>query len=198
MVATYNTRTLSLLPFCQWLAETPGSIALRESLYMYPIVESTHVLTLCLFLGMAIMFDLRLLGFTLVGVPMTEIRRRLGPWMVAGFIVMVMTGVLLFYAIPIRTYHSIFFRIKVVALILAGLNAFVFHTTIDRRLEEWDRDPVPPRAARLAGATSLVLWAVIVVAGRMIAYNWFDCDKQPPRIVDVLAGCVATGPGVRR
>jgi hypothetical protein len=189
---------MSLLPFCQWLAETSGSIALHESLYMYPLVESAHVLTLCLFLGMAIMFDLRLLGFTLVGVPMTEIRRRLGPWMVAGFIVMVMTGVMLFYAIPIRSYHSIFFRIKVVALMLAGLNAFVFHTTTDRRLEEWDRDPVPPRAARRAGATSLVLWAVIVVAGRMIAYNWFDCDKQPPRIVDVLAGCVAPGPGARR
>ena len=53
---------MSLLPFCQWLADTPGSIALHESLFMYPLVESAHVLTLCLFLGMAIMFDLRLLG----------------------------------------------------------------------------------------------------------------------------------------
>ena len=68
---------MSLLPFCQWLAETPGSIALRESLYMYPLVESAHVLTLCLFLGMTIMFDLRLLGVTLTGVPMAEIRNSL-------------------------------------------------------------------------------------------------------------------------
>ena len=74
---------------------------------------------------------------------------------------------------------------------LAGLNAFVFHSTIDRRVAEWDLAPVPPPAARRAGAASLVLWAVIVVAGRMIAYNWFDCDKQPqPRIVNTLAGCV--------
>src|SRR6476660_2070783 len=148
---------MSLLPFCQGLADTPGSIALHESLYMYPLVESAHVLTLCLFLGMAIMFDLRLLGLTLVRVPMSEIRRRLGPWMVLGFGVMVATGVLLFYAIPVRSYQSIFFRVKVVALVLAGLNAFVFHATIDRRLAEWDRDPVPPRAARRAGASSLVL-----------------------------------------
>jgi hypothetical protein len=158
---------------------------------MYPLVESAHVLTLCLFLGMAIMFDLRLLGLTLRRVPMTEIRRRLGPWMVAGFVVMVVTGSLLFYAIPVRSYQSIFFRIKVIALILAGLNAFVFHSTIDRRIAEWDLAPVPPRAARRAGATSLVLWAIIVVAGRMIAYNWFDCDKQPqPALVNTLAGCV--------
>ena len=189
---------MSLLPFCQWLADTTGSIALHESLFMYPLVESTHVLTLCLFLGMAIMLDLRLLGLTLRGVPITEIKRRLGPWMVAGFVVMVMTGVLLFYAIPVRSYQSIFFRVKVVALILAGLNAWVFHTTIDRRVAEWDRDPKPPRAARRAGATSLVLWAIIVVAGRMIAYNWFDCDKQPQsHMVNVVAGCVVPPAGGR-
>jgi hypothetical protein len=165
---------------------------------MYPLVESAHVLTLCLFLGMAIMFDLRLLGVTLRRVPITDMKRRLGPWMTAGFVVMVVTGVLLFYAIPVRSYQSIFFRAKVVALILAGLNAFVFHTTIDRRVAEWDLAPVPPRAARRAGATSLVLWAIIVVAGRMIAYNWFDCDKQPQSaVVNTLAGCVAPSGGHR-
>jgi ABC-type transport system involved in cytochrome c biogenesis permease subunit len=165
---------------------------------MYPLVESLHVLTLCLFLGMAIMFDLRLLGFTLRRVPITEMKRRLGPWMVAGFVVMVITGLLLFYAIPVRSYQSIFFRAKVVALVLAGLNAFVFHTTIDRHVAEWDLAPVPPRAARRAGATSLVLWAFIVVAGRMIAYNWFDCDKQPqPAVVNMLAGCVVPSGGHR-
>ena len=163
---------------------------------MYPLVESTHVLTLCLFLGMAIMFDLRLLGLTLTRVPITEMKRRLGPWMLIGFVVMVATGALLFYAIPVRSYQSIFFRTKVAALLLAGLNAFVFHTTIDRRVAEWDLDPVPPRAARRAGATSLVLWAVIVVAGRMIAYNWFDCDKQPQsQFVNVVAGCVVQSAG---
>ena len=155
---------MSLLPFCQWLAETPGSIALHESLFMYPLVESAHVLTLCLFLGIAIMFDLRLLGVTLTSVPMTEIRKRLGPWMVGGFVLMVITGVLLFYAIPVRS-----FRIKVVALILAGLNAFVFHSGIDRRVAEWDRERVPPPAAGPARATNLVLWAGKVVAGRLFA-----------------------------
>jgi hypothetical protein len=189
---------VTLLPLCEWLASTGGSIALHESLYMYPLVESAHVLTLTLFLGMAIMLDLRLLGVALRRVPMTDIKRRLGPWMVAGFVVMVATGALLFYAIPVRSYQSIFFRIKVVALVLAGLNAYVFHTTIDRRVAEWDLAPRPPRAARRAGATSLVLWAVIVVAGRMIAYNWFDCDKQPQAaIVNMLAGCVVPSTGAR-
>ena len=55
---------MTLLPFCEWLAATGGSIALHESLYMYPLVESAHVLTLCVFLGMAVMLDFRLLGLS--------------------------------------------------------------------------------------------------------------------------------------
>jgi hypothetical protein len=189
---------MSLLPFCQWLAGTPGSIALRESLYPYPLVESTHVLTLCVFLGLAVVWDLRLLGITLTTVPASAVKQRLGPWITGGFVVMVITGGLLFYAIPVRSYQSLWFRIKAATLLLAGLNAFVFHRGIDRRIDQWDRDPVPPRAARLAGIRSLILWSVVVVCGRMIAYNWFDCDKQPhTRIVNTLAGCVVPAEAAR-
>ena len=165
---------MSLLGFCQWLEKTPWSIALHESLWVYPIVESLHVLTLSLFLGTAVMLDLRLLGVTMRRVPVSEAARRLLPWTAAGFALMVISGALLFYAIPVRTYLNIFFRIKVVMLILSGLNVWCFHSTVYRRVAEWDLDPVPPRGARVAAALSLLLWAGIVVAGRMIAYNWFD------------------------
>jgi uncharacterized protein DUF6644 len=182
---------VSLLPFCQWLAGTPGSIALHESLYMYPLVESVHVLTLCLFVGMSVLLDLRLLGVALRAVPASEVIARLVPWLVGGFVVMVTTGVLLFYAIPIRSYQNVFFRLKMITLAAAGLNAWVFHNRAHRRVASWDLDHVPPRGARVAGILSLILWAVIVVSGRMIAYNWFDCDMQPqPRIVNWAAGCV--------
>src|SRR6476469_8531594 len=100
---------MSLLGVCQWLAETRGSIALHESLYMYPLVESVHVLTLCLFVGMSVMLDLRLLGIAWRRVPVAEVTDRLVPWMVAGFVVMIVTGVLLFYAIPVRSYQNVFF-----------------------------------------------------------------------------------------
>src|SRR5262249_29085097 len=150
MPGIIRAHSMSLLPFVQWLADTPGSIALRESVYTYPLVESAHVLTLCIFLGLAVMWDLRLLGITLTKVAASGLKQRLGPWITGGFVVMVITGVLLFYAIPVRSYQSLWFRMKAVALVLAGLNAFVFHRGIDRRIEQWDRDPVPPRAARLA------------------------------------------------
>ena len=165
---------MSLLGFCQWLEKTSGSIALHESLWVYPIVESVHVLTLCLFLGTALLLDLRLLGWTMRRVPSSEVARRLLPWTAAGFALMVISGSLLFYAIPVRTYMNIFFRVKVGMLLLAGLNAWVFRRTMYRRIAGWDLDTVPPRGARVAAGLSLALWAGIVVAGRMIAYNWFD------------------------
>jgi len=163
-----------MLKFCEWLASTPWSIALHESIWVYPIVESIHVLTLCLFLGLVIVMDVRLLGGTMRETPASEVLGRLAPWTIAGFAIMAITGSLLFYAIPVKTYLNIFFRFKVAFLLLAGANITVFHLTIFRKIGEWDLDPVPPLRARLAGGVSLLLWAGIVVAGRMIAYNWFD------------------------
>jgi hypothetical protein len=184
---------VSLLPFCEWLASTPGSIALHESLYGYPLVESVHVLTLCLFVGMSVMLDLRLIGLALRRVPVSEVTDRLVPWMIVGFVIMFISGVLLFYAIPVRSYQNIFFRVKVIALLLAGANAWVFHSGIQKRVAEWDLDTVPPKKARVAGAASLALWAAIIVCGRMIAYNWFDCDLTHRPLVRWAAGCVEKG-----
>ncbi len=182
---------VSVLAFLEWLAATPWSIALHESLYMYPLVESTHVLALTVFVGLAVMLDLRLLGLAMRRVPVSEFLARILPWTNAGFAVMVVTGLLLFYAIPVRNYQNIFFRVKVVMLILAGLNIWIFHSRVEPSVGEWDLAPVTPRAARIAAVVSLVLWAGIVVAGRMIAYNWFDCDIQPqPDLINWAAGCV--------
>ena len=103
---------------------------------------------------------------------------------------MVISGVLLFYAIPIRSYQNIFFRVKMVLLIIAGLNVWFFNSGVYRRIQSWDRDEIPPARARAAGFASLALWLLIIFCGRMIAYNWFDCDKQPQaRFINTLAGC---------
>lgn len=181
---------MSLLGAAKAVADQPWSIALHESLYGYPIVESMHVWALCLFVGLTIVLDLRLTGLAFRTVPVSEVVRRILPWQIAGFIVMVISGVLLVYAIPIRSYQNIFFRVKLVLLVLAGLNVWFFNSGAYRRVEAWDRDPIPPARARFAGFASLALWVVIIFCGRMIAYNWFDCDKQPQsQLANTLAGC---------
>ena len=180
-----------MLGFLEWLATTPGSIALHESLHAYQIVSTIHVVTLSLFVGTAVMLDLRLLGGMLPGVPVSEVAGRLRPWTMAGFLLMVLSGALLFYANPVPRYQDLFFRAKMVLLVLAAVNAWVFHARVCRNIAEWDGDPVPPRAVRRTGGAALVVWGALIVSGRMIAYDWFDCDRQPqPAIVNVLAGCV--------
>jgi hypothetical protein len=181
---------VSLLGFVEWLASTSGSIALHESQYMYSIVESSHVLTLCLFLGTLIMMDLRMLGLLLRNVPVSEVAARVLPWTFAGFALMVVSGVLLFYAIPVRSYQSLFFRIKVLLLIVAGLNAWHYHRTAHRTVDQWGVAAIPPKSVRVSALVSLTAWTLVVFAGRFIAYNWFDCDRRQPPFVIWAAGCV--------
>jgi uncharacterized protein DUF6644 len=183
---------MSLLAFCEWLANTSWSIGLHESRWGYSIVESVHVLSLCLFLGLAVMLDLRLLGVSIRRAAVSEVMEHLMPWIIAGFVLMVISGVLLFTAIPVRTYQSIFFRTKLLMLAAAGLNVLVFHSTVYRKVAEWDFQAVPPKRARVAAGLSLALWAGIVIAGRMIAYNWFDCDKPQSAIIIRIEGCRAS------
>lgn len=167
---------MSLFRFCEWLASTSGSIALHESRYMFLIVLTVHVLTLTVFVGTAVMIDLRLLGVTMTRVPVSEVMARLLPWAGAGFLVMIASGALLFFAAPLLRYENLFFRLKMATLVLALVNVWVFFRTVYRGVAEWDLDPVPPRGARVAGGLSLALWAIIITAGRMMAYQgyWFD------------------------
>ncbi len=181
---------MSLLPFCKWLATTAWSIALHESLYMYPLVETAHVMALLLFVGTVTFVDLRLLGWVFSEIPVSEVTARLIPWTIAGFAIAAATGALLFYAIPVRTYLSIFFRIKVIVLAIAGINTVLFNRRLNRHGSPWDCDPRPPLRTRVTGAVSLLSWATVIVMGRMIAYDWFDCGKPQSDFVNWAAGCV--------
>ena len=174
-----------------WLAAQPGSIALHESLYAYTWIETAHVLGITLFVGTIAMVDLRLLGLAFRRTPVSTMNARILPWTVAGFALMIATGVALFYAIPVRSFHSLWFRAKVLLMLVAGINVFVFHARVERGRHHWDTTPTPPMGARLSAAVSLAVWAGVIVTGRMIAYNWFDCDKPQTPFVHLLTGCPA-------
>ncbi|MDP6952076.1 MAG: hypothetical protein QGF53_04885, partial [Alphaproteobacteria bacterium] len=164
--------------------ETAWSVGLRESLFVWPLVEATHVLTLMLFLGTIVMVDLRLLGIAFREVRVSEMTARILPWTIAGFVLMVITGLLLFSAKPLVYYHSLFFRLKMLVLLLALVNVVLFHQRFGRRLAHWDD------AARLPAALSLASWIAVVICGRMIAYDWFNCEKlRPDGVLSLLASC---------
>ena len=92
---------MSIVSFFEWLATTPGSVALHESRYLYLVVLTVHVMTLSVFVGTAVIVDLRLLGFMLSRIRASEVVTRLLPWNIGGFLVMAVSGSLLFFAAPI-------------------------------------------------------------------------------------------------
>ena len=173
-----------------WLSETKWSIALHESLYLYPWIESTHVLSICLFFGTLLFVDLRLSGVVFNNISISEMNRKVLPLTLFGFLIMTVTGFLLFYAIPVRSYQNIFFRIKMLLIVFAGINAFLFHRRMSKEAITWDINSSIPNSMKNRAITSLVLWATVVITGRMIAYNWFDCDMQPqPKWINTLTSC---------
>lgn len=163
----------SIVPALEWLEALAWTTAVRESLWGYPILATAHVASIVAFAGLVIVMDLRLVGWAFAHAPLTQIQRRLFPWQMTAFALSASTGLLLWCVDPLRYYGNVFFQVKLVLLVLAGLNALIFHLTTYRTVAPWDDDPLGPATARLAGATSLLLWSAIIVSGRLTASNWF-------------------------
>ena len=167
---------MAIRSWFEWVDALPTSIAIRESIYGYPALLTAHVVAMCLFAGLIIMMDLRLVGVAYRQTPVSQIQRRLFPWQMLGMALSAITGSLLFYGQPLRYYGKVFFWIKVVLMILAGVNALAFHYTTYRSVARWDTGRALPFGAKLAGALSLALWAGVVMTGRLTAYNWLTYD----------------------
>ena len=159
----------------EWMSEFPSSIALRESQYTMPWVFVLHVVSMCMFAGTILMMDLRLLGIGHMQTPFSQVQRRLFPWQIAAMIFSTATGLALVWGNPMNYVTNIIFWVKMVAMGIAGLNAIAFHFITEYTLVDWDAGETPPLGAKLAGGLSIILWANVIVAGRLIPYalTWF-------------------------
>lgn len=157
-----------------WVDTFPSSIYVRESTTLFPLLLTVHVVGMCIFAGLVIMMDLRLLGVGNMRTPFTHVQRRLFPWQVLGMTVSAVTGLILVYGQPMRYYTSVFFWMKTMMMIIASVNALAFHHSIYNSVGKWDSDATLPFGAKLAAVISLALWAAVIMTGRLIAYNWFN------------------------
>jgi hypothetical protein len=161
---------MSALEICQWINATSFATSIRESDWVYPIIETVHVLAIALLVGTVAIVDLRLLGIVLQRERVSRVAGQVLPLTWAGFVAMFASGTLLFVAQASKSYVNPAFRIKMLLLLLVGLNPLIFHSTIYRSVGAWDGRTVAPGRARLAAVLSLCLWSGIIVAGRAIAY----------------------------
>ncbi|MGA9882688.1 MAG: DUF6644 family protein [Candidatus Acidiferrales bacterium] len=161
---------MSLHSAVQWLTDTPISTALREDPYPYPVLGTIHVLSIALFGGMIAMGNLRVLGYAMGDVPVSQVIDQFRPWKWTGFAILAVSGLLLTLSEPIDCYNSVFFWISLVLLALVGFNAWIFHSGIYRRVADWDTSAIAPPPARRWAWISLALWIALVFAGRLIAF----------------------------
>jgi len=128
---------------------------IRESLYFFPFLESLHVVGLTMVFGTIAILDLRMLGLASTRRAVGRVATDVETWAWWAFGLTFVTGALMFYGNPLHFYHNIFFRLKIVMLILAGINVWVFHRGIWLSVDRWGVEAATPRAARIAGAAPL-------------------------------------------
>jgi hypothetical protein len=151
------------------LESAPLAVAMRHDLWLYPIVEIVHISGFVVLVGSIVVLDLRLLGLSR-SLPARALARHVLPWTLGALLVIVPSGLLMFMAHASDLVSNPAFQVKLALLLLAGLNAAIFHTSVFRRYAQWDLGVNPPAAVKAHAAASLVIWFGVITCGRLLAY----------------------------
>ena len=158
-----------MLEFCQWLDRTAVGVGIRQSLWLFPAIETVHLLGMAALMAAVTILDLRLLGWFLPHQKRSDLVARMIPWVWISFGVQAVTGVLLFSSEAVKVYSNPAFRVKMLLLLLAGVQALIFQTVVSSRLAQWDETSLPI-FVRAMGLISILLWMGVVTAGRFIGF----------------------------
>ncbi len=157
--------------FLTWLQALPVPTAIREGTWEFPLIETVHVLALALVVGSISMLDLRLLQVSSRNRSVTGLSTEVLPWTWISFLVAVIAGALMFSAKATQYWADWPFRLKMVCIVLAGLNMTYFHFVTWKTVHDWDTAPRTPPAVKLAGGLSLFFWLMVVAFGRWIGFT---------------------------
>jgi hypothetical protein len=194
-----NEGLMDISVILKWLEATAIAGKIRGSLYLFPLIESTHVFGLALVFGTIAIIDLRLLGIASTERRVTRMWSDILKWTWAAFALTALTGALMFITNATVYYHNFYFRTKMLLLALTGVNMLVFDLTARRTLPVWDKEPAAPRTGRIVAALSLVMWIGIIFMGRIIGFTTTRAAEvaPPPSSVnfdDFLNGTPAAPP----
>ena len=162
---------MSIHDVLAWIYALPVADHIRTSIWLFPAIESIHVLAILFVIGSISRVDLRLLGVIWRDRPITQVSDELLPWTWTSFVVAAAAGSFLFTSAAIKYSGNIFFDVKMVLIVLAGINMLVFQFVTYRTVDQWNMAASPPVAAKIAGALSLTLWIGVVACGRFIGFT---------------------------
>jgi hypothetical protein len=154
--------------YIEWLKSTEVSRFVNHYSWVWPASETLHFIGLALLVGTISLLDLRMLGVA-KSLPLAPLHR-LVPWGVAGFVINLLTGLLFFIAAPEQYVHNVAFQFKLIFMMLAGVNVFIFYLAVFRRVENLRPGEDAPFPAKLIAGTSLFLWVGVMYLGRMLPF----------------------------
>ena len=168
----------------QWIEASRLATTIRESLLLFPLLESIHVIGLSLVFGTIAIIDLRLLGAASSERPFKRMASDVLKWTWAAFALTALTGSLMFITNASVYYHNFYFRSKMLLLILAGINMLSFELTLGRTAHRWDNTRSAPPAGRVVAVLSLAIWISVVFAGRLIGFTTSRAKQAAPAATD--------------
>jgi hypothetical protein len=154
----------------QWINDLPFSERVRDTLWVFPSIETIHVIAIVFVLGSITRLDMRLMGLIWRDRPVTEVSGEMLPFTWTSFVIAAIFGSMLWMAKPLTYFGIAFFDVKMILIMLAGINMLYFQFVTFKNVAVWDRDPIPPPAARVQGALSMAFWLSVVVCGRFIGF----------------------------
>jgi uncharacterized protein DUF6644 len=157
---------MSLLPFFEWCENARLIVAMRSSLWLFPVIESLHLMGLALIGGAVLLVDLHLLGFGLRRQPLALVARDAERWLLVSLFVMLPTGFLLFMSSAVKCYYLPVFWVKMTSLFLA----LVFTFSVRRRVAMAADTHINPIWTRLVAVVSISLWSSVAIAGRLVGF----------------------------
>ena len=166
--------------FLKLIEASRFATTIRDSIWMFPIVESIHVICFTLVVGTIAVIDLRLLGVASTQRSFQRMASDILKWTWVAFALTVATGLTMFTTNARIYYHNPFFRTKMLLLVLAGVNMLVFEMTARRTVNRWDRARSAPPAGKAVAVVSLALWIGVIFMGRIIGFTTHPGKVLPP------------------
>ena len=158
---------MSVLSFFTWCENTFIGEAIRDSLWLFPAIESVHLLALAVIGGVVLVMNLHLLGFGIQRQPAAQLWRDTWPWFLGSLTAMLISGILLFTSEATKLYYHEAFWVKMISLLLA----MIFTFTVVRRVALADPGRVRPFWGKAAAAISILLWSTVGICGRWIGFS---------------------------
>ena len=166
--------------FALWLSTTSPSVFIQEhNTWAIPAIQSIHIVGIAMVMGSVLMIDLRILGWAGTDQTLRQTTRRFGPWLTGSLWLLLATGILMVIGEPVRELMTLSFWLKMALVAFGTVVAVIFQRTVDRHEQQWERTLVHRRSIRVLAILTVLIWACIIVLGRLIAYDHVWGDWSP-------------------